>query len=87
MPEERDSCLTPNQVSKRYGVGVHKVLGWIERGELAAINVASDTGRRPRWIVLPEALADFERRRSALPEQRQTRRRRKSQPSDVIEFY
>ena len=38
----KECAMTPNQFAWRYGVGVHKVLGWIKRGELRAINMASD---------------------------------------------
>jgi hypothetical protein len=77
---------TPNQIARRLRVGIHKVLGWIKSGELRAVNVARDTGRRPQWSVLPEDLADFERRRAAVPATKPTRcRRRKHQ--DVIEFF
>ncbi len=45
--------LTPNELARRYGVGVHKVLGWIGRGELRAVNVATDASARPQWVVCP----------------------------------
>ena len=77
--------LTPNQVARRYGVGIHKVLGWIARGELRAINVASDASKRPQWCILPDALEDFERRRAAQPVPAPRRRRR--QKSEIIEFF
>ena len=80
------SPLTPNQIARRYGVGVHKVLSWIARGELHAINVASDASKRPQWCILPDALADFERRRAAQPAQAPSRRQRRKK-TDVIEFF
>jgi hypothetical protein len=58
-------ALTPPAVAKRYGVNVHRVLGWIAKGELAAVNVGD--GTRPRWRIMPDALMDFERRRAATP--------------------
>ncbi len=69
--------LTPGAIAKKLGVHIRKIHGWIEAGELAAINVASTTSIRPRWIVLPEALAEFERRRSALPKVEQEKPSRK----------
>lgn len=72
-----DRALTPPAVAERYAVNVHRVLGWIAKGELAAINVGD--GSRPRWRILPEALADFERRRSAIPPTPKPRRRRTQQ--------
>jgi transposase len=80
------TSLTPNQIAKRYRVGVHKVHGWIARGEMRAINVASETAKRPQWCILPEAIAEFERGRAArpTPAPRPKRRRKKN---DVIEFF
>ena len=59
--------ISPAEIAERYHVGLNKVLEWIRTGELVAINVArsADT-QRPRWRVPIEALADFERRRSAV---------------------
>jgi excisionase family DNA binding protein len=47
-------------------VGEDRVRRWIARGELAAVSTA-DKGRRPRFIVLPEQLAEFVRRRQVAP--------------------
>lgn len=77
--------LTPNQLAKRYGVGIHKVLGWIKRGELRAINVAGDVGKRPQWSILPEDLATFESRRAPTPSPKSPPRQPKSR--DYIEFF
>lgn len=77
-------AITPGTYARRLGVGIHKVLGWISRGELAALNVASDTAKRPQWAILPEAVADFERRRTAQPRPPTPRRRRREQ---VIQYF
>jgi excisionase family DNA binding protein len=51
--------LTVPELAKLLRVGQDKVRGWIRRGELAA----TDTGTpgRPRLVILPSALAEFER--------------------------
>lgn len=72
-----DAYLTPPQIARRYGVKPAKVLGWIASGELVAVNLADGPGGRPRWRVSPEALADFERRRSSRPTPKPTRRGRR----------
>jgi hypothetical protein len=60
--------LTPNQIAKSRGIGVMKVLGWIESGELKAVNYATKRGGLPRWKIAPESLAEFEKlRASAAP--------------------
>src|SRR5262249_58914514 len=56
--------LTVCDVAARYRVGEDKVRTWIKRGELFAVNVAAALCGRPRWVVPPEALAEFERRRA-----------------------
>ena len=89
MPEKinrSERGLTPNELAYRYGVGIHKVLGWIARGELRAINVAADLGGRPQWVILPEHLAAFEARRAAGPKPATTRTKR-AKDTGVIEYF
>jgi transposase len=79
-------AITPNTYAKRLGVSIHKILAWIRRGELRALNVANDTARRPQWKIMPEALAAFEAKRAAVPTTKPARRRSKKDPA-VIEFF
>jgi hypothetical protein len=79
------SYLTPPAVAQRFGVDVHRVLNWIRRGELRAVNVG-DGAQRPRFRVSPADLALFEAARSAGPEPKISRVRRRKDPS-VIEFF
>ncbi len=80
------SWHTPPQIARRYGIGLPKVLGWIKRGELRAVNVADRADGQPRFRVSPTDLAIFEQRRSATPEPKVTRRRRRL-PDGVIQFF
>jgi hypothetical protein len=73
------------EVAARYGVTEHTVLGWVAAGDLRALDVRRAGARRPRWRVTPEALAEFEARRS--PAAAVAPRRRRQRPADVIEFY
>jgi hypothetical protein len=57
--------LTVLDVAKRYRVSPDKVRGWIRRGELAAVNVASSLLGKPQLRITAEALAAFEARRTA----------------------
>jgi transposase len=60
--------LTVREVAKRYRVSEDKVRGWIARGEIrGAVNTSTNLSGRPRWIILPDALAEFERRRAGGP--------------------
>jgi hypothetical protein len=69
-------------VARRYRVGEDKVRGWIRTGQLAALNTATALCCKPRWVVLPDALAVFERRRSAGPAPGPTRRRKRTAAVD-----
>ena len=54
-PDRRN--LTPPQVAKRYGVSTAKVIKWIRRGELQALNLAHRGCTRPRYSIAPEVLS------------------------------
>ena len=69
--------LSPPEIARQRGVDVKKIIAWIHTGELRAVNFATTTSGRPRWKISPEALAAFEAARSAGPQPRVTRRRRK----------
>jgi hypothetical protein len=83
-PETLGRGYTVAEVARRYRVGQDKVRGWIRRGELAAINTATVLCGKPRWVITPDALAVFEKRRATGPAPKQKRRRR--QP-EVIDFF
>ncbi len=72
-----DTAISPNQLSKQLGIRPQKVLGWIARGELQAVNLADHTGGRPRWKILPEALEAFLAGRQSLPAVAPARRRKR----------
>jgi hypothetical protein len=81
MPEPTPG-LTVADFARRYRVGEDKVRSWIVRGELAAINTAAVLCGRPRWVITPDALAAFERRRGAGTPAKPSRRRRRQTPVD-----
>jgi excisionase family DNA binding protein len=74
--------MTVSDVARRLRVGEDKIRAWIRRGELAAINTASSLCVRPQLRITPEALAVFERRRTAGPPPKPQRRRRQSATKD-----
>jgi hypothetical protein len=86
LPPDQPRGLTVADVAARYRVSPDKVRGWVRRGELAAINVATALCGRAQLRITPEALAAFERRRSAAaaPAQPSRRPRRTAQ---MIDFY
>jgi transposase len=76
--------LTVADVARRYRVGEDKVRGWIGRGELKAINTSTSLCGKPRWVVMPDALAAFEQRRAGGPPPKPPRRRK---ATGLVDFY
>ena len=76
--------LSPPEIARRFGVDPAKVIGWIRRGELRAVNVGNGSSR-PRYRISPADLAAFEAGRAAGPPKITRVRRR--QPQRVIEFF
>jgi excisionase family DNA binding protein len=75
------------QVAERFGVSIKTVLLWIKSGELRAVNCSrSLASKKPRYRVSQESLTEFELLRQA-PTASTTRRRKRKQPNDVIQFY
>jgi hypothetical protein len=83
MPDLHERCLTMRELSRRYKVSRQKVRGWILAGQLRAINTSDPCGR-PRWLVTPEALAEWERGRAAAPRPIRTRRRKRM---TMVDYY
>jgi hypothetical protein len=77
--------LTVRDLAARYRVSEDKIRAWIRRGELAAINTSTALCGKPRFIVLPDALREFEKRRgAALPPKPPPRRRNRI---DFVDYY
>jgi hypothetical protein len=77
-------CYSVADLCARWKVGADKVNGLIRRGELPAVNVATNRSGRPQWRVTPEAVAAFEAQRSSAPLPKPTKRRR---PSGQTDFF
>jgi hypothetical protein len=78
------SKLTPPQIAEQWGISPEKVIAWIRRGELRAINVAERRSGRPRYVVDIDDLEAFEGSRMVSPPARTVRRRRAAK---VFEFF
>jgi excisionase family DNA binding protein len=88
MSAKTERYLTPPAVAEKLGVDADTVRGWINAGELHAIDVAQRGCRRRRWRIAPSDLAAFERSRSAIPDQRvHAEPRRKRGPGKTIAFF
>jgi excisionase family DNA binding protein len=68
--------LSPPEIADRFGVDPAKVVGWIRKGELRAVNVGNGPSR-PRYRISPADLAAFEAGRAAGPRPKITRVRRR----------
>jgi hypothetical protein len=60
----------------RWKAGSDKIYGFIRRGELVAVNLATNVTGRPQWRVTAASVEAFERRRSSAPPPKPARRRR-----------
>ena len=79
--------LSPPEVARRLGVSHEKILTWIRYGELAAIEVSTRRGGRPRYRIDIADLAVFEQRRSVAGATEGGPRRRRRPVGDIIEFF
>jgi excisionase family DNA binding protein len=75
-------CLTVPEVARYLRMSRDRVRDLIRRGELRAIDTAPTRCGRPRWIITPEALAEWERRRTAGPQPKPVRRRKRTPDVD-----
>ena len=82
-----DRYFTPPQLARRWQVSRSKILGWLARGEMRGIDLATRRGGRPRWRIPLDAVLEFEQRRAAVPQTPAGPRRRKSAPAGVIEYF
>ncbi len=80
--------LTVREVAEILGVDANKILKFIRAGELRAIDVSQNRGRKPRWRIAPADLELFESRRSnTLGATPKTERRPKPRrATDFVEY-
>jgi hypothetical protein len=78
LPTAAERGLTPNELARLWRVSADRIRHWIQTGELGALNLARHRCCRPRYVVLPHHLLDFERkRRAAVPPPKAPHRRRR----------
>jgi excisionase family DNA binding protein len=87
MVSQRQDFLTPPEVANRLGVEPAKVISWIKRGELVAVDLVERTGGRPRYRIRREALEQFLERRSTKPPEPAPVRKRKPADGFVRRYY
>jgi excisionase family DNA binding protein len=79
--------LTPPELARQLGVSADKILGWIRDGSLRAVNVATTTSGRPRWVIDLADLAAFEETRVSRAQTPKISKRRAKAPAGVIRFF
>jgi transposase len=77
--------LTVRDVARRFRVSPDRVRAWIRGGQLAALNTAAARCGRPRFVVTPEAIAEFEHGLAAATAPKPAPRR-KRRPA-TVDFY
>jgi hypothetical protein len=70
---------------RRWKIGAGKIHGFLRRGELIGVNVASKLIGRPQWRITAESVQQFELRRSSAPLPKPQRRRSRQQR--MVDFY
>jgi hypothetical protein len=83
-PDAGQGGFSVADLCRRWKVGADKVHGFLRRGELLAVNVATSLCGRPQWRVTRESVELFERRRSSAPPPKAPRRRRRQA---AIDYY
>jgi hypothetical protein len=78
--------FTPREVACVVRVSPDRVRALIQSGQLGAINLATGRNRKPRYIILPEHLAEFARARRVVPPAPAPAPRRKRMTGG-IDFY
>jgi excisionase family DNA binding protein len=88
LARQPDNYLTVAAVASALGVRRGKILNWIARGELAAVNIADRACGRPRWRIPQMALDAFLAMRACRPPGPVNRtRRRTARPPGFIEYF
>jgi hypothetical protein len=83
---EREAGWTPRELARILRVSPDRVRGWIASGELPALNLARHRSGRPRYVILPDHLRQFEAgRRTTGPPPKPTRRPRL--PTGFVDFF
>ena len=67
---------TPAELARLLRVSPDRIRAWIHSGELKAINTASTRCGKPRYVILPAHLEEFERLHAAAPPPKPVRRKK-----------
>jgi|GEM_PF-2048198 excisionase family DNA binding protein len=73
---EQPTFYSTRDVARQLGVGIDKVVNWINAGELEASDSSNPGSTRKRWRIDRDALGRFLRNRQAKPAVKRTRRKK-----------
>jgi hypothetical protein len=76
--------LTPREFGRRYRVSAGRVRAWIANGQLGAVNTSTVLCGRPRYVILPHHVAEWERGRQVTAPPKPQRRRR---PPIIVDYF
>lgn len=81
--------VTPPELAAEWGISPAKVVAFIRRGELRAINVANAHCSRPRYLIDRADIERFEKARQVIPDggRSPTQRLRRKTQAGVKEFF
>jgi hypothetical protein len=79
--------LTPNEFGRIYRMSADRVRAMIVSGRLAAVNTADSACERPRYIIMPHHIAEWERRHAAAQPPKPPRRRKRIETVDYFPQY
>lgn len=82
---DHNQGYTPRELARLLRVSPDRVRAWIVSGEMQAINTARVRCGRPRYVILPHHLREWEERRRAAPPKPPPRRPRRQ--AAVIDYY
>ena len=81
------ASFTVADLARRWRIGQAKVRALIQRGELAALNLSATRCGRAQYRITPEAVDQFERRRSAAKPAKTKRTRQRRAAKCWEDFY
>ena len=87
MTADTRAYLTVAELAQSLACDAGKILTWIHRGELEALNVAESATGRPRWRIPREAWERFMLVRSNRSTAAKPRAKRRRRDDRVIEFF
>ena len=79
--------MTPPQLAEMWGVSADKIVSFIRSGELRAIDISTNLGGRPRFLIDKRDIEAFELSRTVIPPPPRQRRRRRRRDPAIREYF